>query len=94
MARIFFEDQGDRRPAPKIDWSVVGPRDERRRAATRERSKPLKTSERPRSSFSADTCRRITSSPHTLAMVAVAKGDPSALWIATATLDRYLWATK
>jgi hypothetical protein len=27
-------------------------------------------------------------------MVAVAKGDPSALWIATATLDRYLWATK
>jgi hypothetical protein len=27
---------------------------------------------------------------HTLAMVAVANGDASALWIATATLDRYL----
>lgn len=27
---------------------------------------------------------------HTLAMIAVARGDPSALWIATATLDRYL----
>jgi hypothetical protein len=29
---------------------------------------------------------------HTLAMVAVAKGDASALWIASATLDRYLQA--
>jgi hypothetical protein len=29
---------------------------------------------------------------HTLAMVAVAKGDARALWIATATLDRYLQA--
>jgi len=27
---------------------------------------------------------------HTLAALAVAKGDPSAMWIATATLDRYL----
>lgn len=27
---------------------------------------------------------------HTLAMIAVSKGRPSALWIATATLDRYL----
>jgi len=27
---------------------------------------------------------------HTLAMIAVAKGDESALWIGTATLDRYL----
>jgi len=27
---------------------------------------------------------------HTLAMVAVGKGDPSSLWIASATLDRYL----
>lgn len=27
---------------------------------------------------------------HTLAMIAVAKGDDSALWIGTATLDRYL----
>jgi len=27
---------------------------------------------------------------HTLAMIAVARGDPGALWIATATLDRYL----
>ncbi len=31
---------------------------------------------------------------HTLAMVAVSKGDASALWIASATLDRYLHATK
>jgi hypothetical protein len=30
---------------------------------------------------------------HTLSMIAVAKGDPSALWIATATLDRYLQST-
>lgn len=27
---------------------------------------------------------------HTLAMVAVSKGDPTAIWIAAATLDRYL----
>jgi len=31
---------------------------------------------------------------HTLAMVAVRKGDASALWIASATLDRYLHAIK
>jgi len=30
---------------------------------------------------------------HTLAMVAAAKGDEEALWIGTATLDRYLHAT-
>ena len=30
---------------------------------------------------------------HTLSMIAVAKGDSSALWIATATLDRYLQST-
>jgi hypothetical protein len=29
---------------------------------------------------------------HTLAMIAVAKGEQAALWIATATLDRYLIA--
>jgi hypothetical protein len=27
---------------------------------------------------------------HTLAMVSVSKGDPTAIWIASATLDRYL----
>lgn len=31
---------------------------------------------------------------HTLAMIAVARGNPGALWIATATLDRYLTAMK
>ncbi len=30
---------------------------------------------------------------HTLAMVAAAKGDEDALWIGTATLDRYLQST-
>jgi hypothetical protein len=29
---------------------------------------------------------------HTLALVALAKGDRSASWIASATLDRYLWS--
>ena len=29
---------------------------------------------------------------HTLAMIAVSKGDKDALWIATASLDRYLMA--
>ena len=27
---------------------------------------------------------------HTLAMIAMSKGDPTAIWIASATLDRYL----
>src|SRR4030095_15659952 len=31
---------------------------------------------------------------HTLAMIAVAKGDSGALWIGTATLDRYLQSIK
>ncbi len=31
---------------------------------------------------------------HTLALVALAKGDRSASWIASASLDRYLWSIK
>lgn len=99
MAGIFSEDQDDRRSAPNIDWTIVGPRDEARRAATQKLldDGALKTAEDfKEAAFVFQHGRRPEDYllAHTLAMVAAAKGDQSALWIATASLDRYLWAIK
>lgn len=95
MLRLFKEDQADRQAGLSIDWKVVGPRDEARREKTRRllADGALHTAEDYRA---AAFIFQHGSSPddyllaHTLAMVAVAKGDPNSLWIASATLDRYL----
>jgi hypothetical protein len=94
MTRIYDEDQGDRQTTP-IDWAKVNPRDAQRRDATRKllADGALHTAEDFRH---AAFIYQHGESPndyllaHTLAMVAVGKGDGSALWIASATLDRYL----
>lgn len=95
MARLFNEDQAARSNTASVDWSVVAKADAARREATR---KLLNAG----SLHAGEDFRRAAfifqhgSSPedyllaHTLAMVAVAKGNSGALWIGTATLDRYL----
>jgi hypothetical protein len=97
MTAIFNADQGDRKGPGlgKIDWSVVGPRDEARRA----RTKALLDSGKLRTGadfYHAAFVFQHGSTPndyllaHTLAVIAAASGRKDATWIAAATLDRYL----
>jgi hypothetical protein len=99
MKRIFDEDQRVRQPGFKIDWAVVGKSDAARREATRKllNEGALHTGE---DFIFAAFVFQHGDSPndyllaHTLAMIAVRKGRNDALWIATATLDRYLQSIK
>lgn len=95
--RAIFEDdhrarQGD---LSEAQWAIVGKEDTVRRVRTRsmlDRGQ-LHTSEDFREAafvFQHGDKPDDYLLAHTLAMIAVAKGDPSALWIGTATLDRYL----
>jgi len=94
MKAIFDEDQLVRQ-AQQIDWKTVTQTDADRREATRklledgalhtgkdfeEAAFVFQHGDKPQDYLLA----------HTLAMVAVSKGDPTAIWIASATLDRYL----
>jgi len=96
MQRIFQEDQADRKaPIGTIDWKVVGARDEQRRLATRKllADGALRTAEDFHGAafiFQHGHQDDDFLLAHTLAMVAVAKGRKESLWIASATLDRYL----
>ena len=97
MVRIFSEDQSDRAAGLNIDWSKVGERDAQRQAATRKLliDGALATGGDFRAAAFVFQHGDTTDDyllAHTLAMVAVAKGEQGALWIATATLDRYLIA--
>ena len=94
MKAIFDEDQRARQPQ-KIDWNTVNRTDASRREAT----KKLLSSEALHTGKDFEEAAFVFQhgdSPsdyllaHTLAMIAVAKGDEGAIWIATATLDRYL----
>jgi hypothetical protein len=95
MQRIFAADQADRKGAPNIDWKAVGPRDAERRSATRNllTRGALTTAEDYRAAafvFQHGSEAGDYLLAHTLAMVAAGKGDKGSLWIASATLDRYL----
>jgi hypothetical protein len=99
MKRIFEEDQRVRQPGFKIDWSSVSKSDAERRQATLKllNEGALHTGE----DFTwAALLFQHGSGPndfllaHTFAMVALKKGYGDALWIATATLDRYLQSIK
>lgn len=96
MRQIYDADQKDRQPGlGKIDWAVVSRRDAERRRLVREliASGKLHTGKDfARAAFvfqHGDTPDDYLLA-HTLAMVAVARGDGNAIWIAAATLDRYL----
>jgi len=99
MKRIYDEDQKDREAGLKIDWTAVNKSDAGRREETRKllRDGALHTGE----DFTwAAFVFQHGATPadfllaHTLAMVAVGKGRQNALWIASATLDRYLSSVK
>jgi hypothetical protein len=96
MTAIFDADQADRQGVgARIDWSVVTPRDEARRALTRAllNAGSLRTGD---DYWHAAFVFQHGGEPndyllaHTLAVIAAARGRPDATWIAAATLDRYL----
>jgi hypothetical protein len=102
MKQIYDDDQRARQDflkMSKAEWEKVSKDDAARREKTHELLMAGKL-------HSADDYRQAAfvfqhgDTPddyllaHTLAMIAVAKGDSSALWIGTATLDRYLQSIK
>lgn len=94
MAAIFEADQKDR-TAATVDWTMVSKADALRREQTRKllSSGALHTGkdyERAAFVFQHGESADDYLLAHTLSMVAVTKGEPTAIWIATATLDRYL----
>lgn len=98
MQRIYDEDQKPRQKPGELSaekWTVLNEQDAERRRLTRQllADGKLRTGEDfARAAF----IFQHGSSPddfllaHTLATIAVAKGDEEAIWITTATLDRYL----
>lgn len=95
MQRIFEEDQKVRQPGIKIDWAAVSKSDAERREATRKllNDGKLHTGEdfeRAAFLFQHGSVANDYLLAHILAMIAVKKGQDSALWISSATLDRYL----
>jgi hypothetical protein len=100
MKRMFDEDQRVRAVgAFKIDWAVVGKTDAARREATRKLLSDGALHSGEDFTWAAfvfqhgDTANDYLLA-HTLAMVAVRKGYSDAIWIAAATLDRYLQMIK
>jgi hypothetical protein len=94
MEAIFKEDQRVRHAA-KTDWKVVNKTDAERREETRKllATGALHTGkdyEEAAFVFQHGSQPEDYLLAHTLAMVAVSKGDATAIWIAAATLDRYL----
>lgn len=94
MTAIFEADQADRK-TPSIDWAVVAAADKRRKARTQELldSGALQSGD---DFYHAAFLFQHGDGPndylkaHLLAMIAAARGKPQAVWIASATLDRYL----
>jgi hypothetical protein len=94
MNTIFAEDQRVRM-ASDIDWKTVNRTDAERREQTRKllaagALHTAKDYEEAAFVFQHGDMPEDYLLAHTLAMVAVSKGDSTAIWIASATLDRYL----
>ena len=94
MTTIFDADQADRRAGAAIDWSVVGPRDRARRARTQALldADALHTGDdfyHAAFVFQHGEAANDFLVAHTLAVIAAARGNRGAAWIAAATLDRY-----
>jgi hypothetical protein len=96
MKQIFEADQKDRLPGiANIDWAAVGKRDAARRKRVREllAAGSLHTGEDFEGAafvFQHGGTPDDYLMAHTLAMIAVARGRGTAIWIAAASLDRYL----
>lgn len=97
MTAIFEADQADRSTgvSAAIDWAVVTPRDEARRARVRALldAGALASGD---DYYHAAFVFQHGSEPgdyllaHSFALIAAARGRPDATWIGAATLDRYL----
>jgi hypothetical protein len=97
LARLYEKDQRDRQPTgdKPIDWSVVAPRDRRREARVKElyEAGSLRTG---KDFYRAAMVLQHAARPedyllaHEFCVVALAKGDKDARWLAAATEDRYL----
>jgi hypothetical protein len=96
MKAIYEADQADRAPGgPAIDWAVVTPRDEARRARTLAlvAAGALASGD---DYWHAAFVLQHGSAPddfllaHSFAVIAAARGRADATWIAAASLDRYL----
>lgn len=96
MTAIFDADQADRQ-VDRTDWSVVASADEKRRARTEQLldSGALQSGDdfyHAAFVFQHGAKAEDYLKAHLLAMIAVARGKSGAVWIASATLDRYLRA--
>jgi len=94
MKAMFDADQNARTQQP-IDWKTLVPADEERRARTRALIelgvlKSGKDFEEAAFIFQHGSEANDYLLAHVLATIAVRKGDHNAVWIAAATLDRYL----
>ena len=97
LARLYDEDQADRTPPAggTIDWSQVGPRDQRREAEIKAlyKSNHLHTAA---DYHHAAMILQHADEPddyllaHELCVVAISMGDASALWLCAASEDRFL----
>lgn len=99
MQRIYNEDQKVRQGLAHIDWEVIGKEDETRRQQvknllSRSALHSGKDFEQAAMVFQHGSTPDDYLLAHTLAMIAIARGDAGAIWIASATLDRYLNAIK
>ncbi|MEO8141988.1 MAG: hypothetical protein ABI617_04955 [Sphingomicrobium sp.] len=95
MQRLFDDDQAVRQNPAAIDWKIVSVQDETRRV----RTKQLLDSGKLRSGDDFYNAAFIFQHgeksddflmAHTLAVIANSRGSRNAIWIAAATLDRYL----
>lgn len=96
MTAIFEADQADRQNA-NIDWSVIGPADDKRRGRTKQLLDTGALQSGDDYYHAAFVFQHGSEAndylvAHLLATIAVARGRPDAVWIASATLDRYLQA--
>jgi hypothetical protein len=101
MQRLIDEDQKPRQSTDMshADWATINKQDEERRKQVRELlSRGVlhtgKDFEEAAFIFQHGGTPDDYLLAHTLAMIAVARGNSGALWIATATLDRYLNSIK
>ena len=100
VAKLFTEDQADRKPPagkmmPSVDWSVVTPRDRAREKRIKELidADALGTGT---DYYHAAMVLQHAPAPedyllaHDLCVVAISKGEERAKWLAAASLDRFL----
>jgi len=99
LAKMYTEDQSDRRDAEKIGWEKISQRDEERKTRVAElyRSDALKTGA---DYYHAAMILQHGGKPedyllaHELCVVAIGKGEDRGRWLAAASEDRFLMSIQ